>query len=75
MIRFDMAQQERVVIDIFNAKGQKIKTLFDQNVNPGHHQVLWDGTDSYARKTSSGIYFYRMTAGKYKETRKMLMMK
>ncbi len=75
MICFDMAQQERVVIDIFNAKGQKIKTLYDQVVNPGHHQVLWDGTDSNSRIMSSGIYFYSMSAGKYKEIHKMLMVK
>jgi hypothetical protein len=75
MICFDVAQQERVIIEVFNAKGQKIKTLFDQIANPGSHQVLWDGTDSNSRKSSSGIYFYRMTAGKYTETHKMLMMK
>ncbi len=75
MISFDIAQQDRVVIEIFNSKGQKIKTLYDQVVSPGHHQVLWDGTDSNSTKSSSGMYFYRMTAGKYSETHKILMMK
>ncbi|MDD4157172.1 MAG: T9SS type A sorting domain-containing protein [Candidatus Cloacimonetes bacterium] len=74
-IHFEIAEEDRVVIEIFNVKGQKIKTLYNQIVNPGHHHILWDGTDSNSRKTSSGIYFYRMISGKYTETHKMLMVK
>jgi flagellar hook assembly protein FlgD len=42
---------------------------------PGNHTIVWNGTDNNGRSVSSGVYYYKMNAGKYSSTRKMIMMK
>ncbi|MDP8231616.1 MAG: choice-of-anchor D domain-containing protein [Candidatus Zophobacter franzmannii] len=74
-ISFDLKQNERVSIDIYNIKGQKVKSLTNENYNAGRNHVVWTGTDSYNRKVSSGIYFFKMKAGTYTKTKKMILMK
>ena len=41
----------------------------------GDHTVVWNGTDNNGRAVSSGVYYYKMNAGKYSSTKKMIMMK
>jgi len=74
-IAFDVARDGNVEIEIFNIRGQKIKTLVNDNYTAGRHSVVWQGTDNYGRAMSSGVYFYRMTVGEFTETRRMLLMK
>jgi flagellar hook assembly protein FlgD len=64
-----------VQINIYNIKGQKVRTLVNDTFSPGTHKVIWNGTDDSGKAVSSGIYFYKMKAGDYTETRKMLLMK
>ena len=64
-----------VQLDIYNILGQKVKTLVNDNVPAGNHSVTWNGKDANNRNVASGIYFYRMKAGKYTSTKKMIMMK
>jgi len=74
-IVFEMAGEGQVSIDVFNIKGQKIRTLVNGVRGAGNHTVVWDGNDAGGRAMSSGVYFYRMTSGGYAKTRKMLMLK
>jgi len=74
-ISFDNAQDGNVRIDIFNVKGQKVKTLVNDHFKAGAHKVEWNGTDENNKNVSSGIYFYNMKSGKYTATRKMILMK
>lgn len=62
-------------ISIYNYRGQKIKTLINEILSAGNHSVVWDGTDNYEKKVSSGVYLYKMEAGNYLETKKMILMK
>ncbi len=64
------------VIEIYNLKGQKIKTfhVILSGVE-GQTSVVWNGTDENNQPVSSGIYFYKFKAGKFEETRKMLLLK
>ena len=62
-------------ISIYNYRGQKIKTLINETLPAGNHSVVWDGTDDYDIKVSSGVYLYKMEAGNYLETKKMILMK
>ncbi|MBT4576705.1 MAG: T9SS type A sorting domain-containing protein [Candidatus Cloacimonetes bacterium] len=62
-------------IVIYNLKGQKIKTLVNEVLSAGNHWVVWDGTDDYDKKVSSGVYLYKMEVGNYLETKKMILMK
>ncbi len=73
--RFSLAKSAYVKIEIFNIAGQKVKTLIDEEMNPGVYMVDWDGKDEKGRLVSSGIYFYRMRAGDFSETKKMVLLK
>jgi len=64
-----------VTIEIYNTKGQRVKTLVNETKAEGHYDVKWDGTDFNNTKVTSGVYFYKMNAGKYTSTRKMILMK
>jgi hypothetical protein len=65
-----------VAIDIFNVKGQKIKSFILGDLNQGNHSVTWNGKDSKNKSQASGIYFYSLkTNGKITDTKKMLLLK
>jgi hypothetical protein len=65
----------RVTLEIFNIRGQRVRTLISGMKEPGHHSIVWDSTDGRGQSVSSGIYFYRLTAGDFVETRRMLLLK
>jgi flagellar hook assembly protein FlgD len=74
-IAFDLEKDDDVSIEIFNAKGQKVKTLLNHRLNAGSHNIVWNGKDDQGNNVSSGIYFFNMKSGKYTSTRKMILMK
>jgi hypothetical protein len=71
----DKSVPYNVRIDIFNIKGQKVRQLTNGHYEVGTHKVLWNGLDDNEATVSSGIYFYRMRAGDFTETKKMMLMK
>ena len=73
-ILYDILEPCAVKLDIYNARGQKIRTLINEAKATGHHSVVFDGKDDRGQSIASGVYFYRFTAGKYTATRKMLLM-
>jgi hypothetical protein len=60
-IQFEISIEEHVYVEVYNMKGQKVKTLFDRSIPAGLHQLEWDGSDSNGRTVSSGVYFCRVT--------------
>jgi len=74
-IRFALAQSGKVMLDIYNLKGQRVKTLADGVYNAGTHTLKWNGTDDNGIPAASGVYFYKMTAGTTAKTQKMILMK
>ena len=74
-IKFVIESDGDVEIDIFNIRGQKIKSLVNDFYNSGHHNVTWNGTDDNGNVVSSGVYLYRMKIGDFSETRRMEMLK
>jgi len=75
MISFELKTESDVSVQIFNVHGQLIKTLVNGHFTSGHYQRTWLGTDESGRNVGSGIYFYRMVAGKYISTQKVVLMK
>jgi hypothetical protein len=69
-IRFDIPVSGNIRLKIFNSIGKEVETLIKENLAAGSYEVKWFG-EGYA----SGIYFYRLEANEYVETRKMLLMK
>ncbi|MCL2064428.1 MAG: T9SS type A sorting domain-containing protein [Candidatus Cloacimonetes bacterium] len=74
-IRFNVAVESMVSIDIYNIRGQKVKRLFDGFADRGSHTVVWNGKDDNGSELGSGVYFYRMVAGEVVETRRMVLLK
>lgn len=74
-IQYALSKQANVSITIYNALGQKIKTLVDKSQSAGTHHIIWDGTDALDHAVSNGIYLYKMQAGDFSETRKMVLMR
>ncbi len=74
-ISYSVMENTPVTIEIYNVKGQRVKTLVDEAKAAGPHSVVWKGVDDNNRPVSSGVYFFKMNAGKYSSTKKMIMMK
>lgn len=74
-IQYDLPEQARVRITVYNMVGQVVRTLVDRQVSPGQHETIWDGRDDSGRPVSSGLYLYRMTARDFTQSRKMLLLK
>lgn len=64
-----------VTLEIFDVSGRKITCLVDRELESGAHRIIWGGTDSYGRAVGSGVYIYRLRAGKTVLTRKMIMLR
>jgi hypothetical protein len=75
VISYSVKNSTPVVLDIYNTKGQRIKTLVNETKASGNYTARWDGTDENGQKVSSGVYFYKMNAGKYSSSKKMILMK
>ncbi|MFA5509450.1 MAG: DUF2817 domain-containing protein [Candidatus Cloacimonetes bacterium] len=58
---------------IYNLKGQLVKTLFEERLEAGAHQVGWDGKDNAGQNVGSGIYLYRLINGLNTQTRRMIL--
>jgi flagellar hook assembly protein FlgD len=74
-IRISLPKSEMVEIAVFNALGQKIRTLVSQKMAAGSHMAVWDGRNDAGQFVSSGIYFYSLKAGDFAKTKKMVMVK
>jgi flagellar hook assembly protein FlgD len=59
-----------VALNIYNTLGQQVATLVNRNEEAGYHSVRFDGSN-----LASGVYFYRLQAGTYVETRKLLLLR
>ncbi len=74
-IEFALPSRAEVKIEIFNILGQKVRTLINESRPAGNHAVMWDGHSEADKSVSSGVYLYRLTAGDYTDTKKMLLLK
>ena len=75
-ISFTVAQTSSFVnLEIYNLKGQKVKTLIDKVLPAGQHSVVWNGKDENSKPVSSGVYFYKMKTGNYLSSKKMILLK
>lgn len=74
-IEFKIPTNSNVRLEILNANGQLVKTLVNNELNPGIHKVEWNGTDNFNNKVSSGVYFYRLIQNENESSRKMILLK
>jgi hypothetical protein len=74
-IDLSLPQPSHVCLTVFNMLGQKIITLVNRDMAAGKHMVDWNGLDSRGREVSTGTYLYRIAAGNFVQTKKMMFMK
>ena len=70
VIEYTLSNRSKVSLNIYNLRGQEIARLVNEQQEAGSHKVTWD-----ASNVSSGIYFYRLQAGDFVQTRKMVLLK
>jgi len=75
LIRFSLARECPMVIEVYNLKGQRVRALVNDVFGAGVHNVVWNGFSDDGRQVGSGVYFYRMVAGEYVGVRKMVLLK
>lgn len=74
-IVFDLKEASSVSLRIYDANGRLMRNLIEEKRESGRHEMAWDGKDDSGRKVASGVYFYRLTAGSFSETKKMVLLK
>jgi len=76
VIHYDVPDEGvRVTVQVFDVGGRLVSTLVDETQSAGSKSASWDGTDRRGQRVATGVYFYRMVAGEYVQTRKMVLMK
>jgi hypothetical protein len=74
-INYQVPKSSKVKITVYNVLGEKISVLFDDSKNPGYYQLKWDGKNKHGNTCATGIYFYKMEAGDYIKTKKMILIR
>jgi predicted outer membrane repeat protein len=74
-ISFDLPVALQVKLSIYNSAGQTVRILVDERMIAGRKSIVWDGADSKGRRVASGAYFYKIEAGEYSSSRKMILLK
>ncbi|MBN2416318.1 T9SS type A sorting domain-containing protein [bacterium] len=74
-ISYTIPRDVTVTLSVYNLLGQKIATLVDGRMTAGSHVVTWNGKDQFGRQVGTGVYIYRIDAGTFNATNKMLLMK
>jgi hypothetical protein len=75
MIKYDLKAKTDVKLTIYNVLGQKVRTLVNANQSAGFKNVVWDGLNEFGEQASTGVYIYRIEAGDFVKSRKMVFMK
>ncbi|NQV17643.1 MAG: C10 family peptidase [Armatimonadetes bacterium] len=75
IISFSIPEDTKVNLKVYNIKGQVVKTLLKEQIESGEHRITWDGKDDNKKPVASGIYFYKISAGKETKVKKMLLLK
>ena len=74
-INYSIKNNEKVKIFIYSILGGVVKTLVDEYQTSGYKSVVWDGTNDNGYNVSSGLYIYKLVAGNYTNTKKMILIK
>jgi hypothetical protein len=74
-IAFDLPVESAVQLRIFDPQGRLVRTLVAEHRPAGRHAVNWDARDASGQRVSSGVYFYRLRAGNFRATRRMVLLR
>ena len=74
-IKYSIAQDTDVSLVVYDVSGQRVRTLVDNHQRADAYKVTWDGINDGGQRVASGMYFYKLVAGKFVQTRKMVLLK
>jgi hypothetical protein len=74
-VKFQVPKTSDVTVAVYDMLGQEVRTLFAGEVMRGTYTVNWDGINKEGAKVASGTYIYRMTAGEFVQSKKMVLIK
>ncbi len=74
-ISFTLPQKSLVELSVYNILGKRVRSLLNSESEAGEHSVLFDGNNDSGQQIAAGVYFYKLNAGDFSQTRKMLFLK
>ena len=74
-IHFTVPKMSRVTLAIYDILGRKIRTLVNETKAAGSYNVTWKGKNNQGQPLASGLYFYKLQAGEFSATKKMMLLK
>ena len=74
-INYQVKENCRVQIKIYDITGRQVRTLVDEMKSIGHHSVIWDSRDDVGNDLTSGVYLYQLKAKNYSEMKRMVLVK
>ena len=75
IIHFSLPKSERVILDIFNSLGQRVRHLANKQFTAGEHKVTWNGRDNSGKSCSSGVYYYQLKTNRFSKAGKMVLLR
>ena len=74
-IPYHLPHGSRVKLSVYNMAGQRVRLLVDEAKPAGYHEITWDGRDQAGHLVGSGVYLYRLEAGSYVKTLRLVLVK
>jgi hypothetical protein len=74
-IKFELPEKSHVTLTVYNVLGQEVKVLVNEELSAGNYSEVWDGRDARGKQVTTGVYFYKLQAGTWSETKKMTFLK
>ena len=75
IIKYQLPEATLINLNIYNIKGQLVKTLVNEMQNAGYYNIIWNGCNNDNKELPSGFYIYRLSGENYIESKKMLLLK
>jgi len=74
-ISFSLKEAGNVSLEIYNVKGEKVRTLVNGHLDAAYYDIIWNGKNDYGQNIASGVYFYKFQTADYSNIRKMILLK
>jgi flagellar hook assembly protein FlgD len=74
-LRYDLPEDALVNITIYDIMGRIVKTMVNTQQNAGYKSIQWNATNNLGQPVSAGLYLYTIQAGKFRQTKKMVLLK
>jgi len=74
-LRFDLPEDERLILGIYDPSGRRIRVILDGRIDAGHHEMIWDGRNDRGLPMPSGVYLCRLQTETSTQARRLILLK